>query len=165
MTHAELVVRAARWLKRKCSVVLTELVTTGETPDAIGWHGTLSILIECKATRSDFLADRQKAFRVCCESGMGALRYYMTPKALVEPQELPAGWGLLEIWDDSACQVVKPTLFMQWNHRAEAGLLLSALRRVGHNAPRPISIRCYTIESRNTATLSVLPPDEASNDL
>jgi hypothetical protein len=31
-----------------------------ENPDSIGWSAALSTLIECKATRSDFLIDSKK---------------------------------------------------------------------------------------------------------
>ena len=62
-THAELVKRAEHWLMKTvgCSFCLTELTTSaGEIPDAIGWKNGRSILIECKATRADFLSDKKK---------------------------------------------------------------------------------------------------------
>jgi hypothetical protein len=68
MTHAELVVRAIRWLRNQkgCSFVLSEQFAAGvaEQPDAIGWkYGDQSHLIECKISRSDFFADAAKPFR------------------------------------------------------------------------------------------------------
>ena len=66
MTHAQLVERAVRWLRAyRCGVVLSEQAcVSGEMPDAIGWkRASHSVLVECKVTRADFLADRGKPFR------------------------------------------------------------------------------------------------------
>jgi hypothetical protein len=155
VTHAALVKAAAVWLKRKCSVVITELVTTGEAPDAIGWQGTHSTLIECKASRADFLADRDKVFRREPWLGIGLHRYYLAPSGLLDVAEIPAKWGLLELTACGICVTRKSEHFGEVNSRHEIGLLLSTLRRVGHNAPKTVSIRCYTIESKNTATLGL----------
>ena len=112
MTHDELVQRAAKWLRNSakvpyhhnpdkrqdahCRTVLTEQCGGSEIPDAIGWfHGSGSILIECKASRSDFLADRKKPHRRYGFS-LGDYRYYMSPRNLLKKEEIPDGWGLLE---------------------------------------------------------------------
>ena len=66
MTHGQLVERAVRWLRSyRCGVVLSEQAcVSGEMPDAIGWkRANHSVLVECKVTRADFLADRGKPFR------------------------------------------------------------------------------------------------------
>ena len=49
----------------RCGVVLSEQAcVSGEMPDAIGWkRANHSVLVECKVTRADFLADRGKPFR------------------------------------------------------------------------------------------------------
>jgi hypothetical protein len=161
LTHSDLVKVAASWLKRKCSVVLTELVTTGETADAIGWQGTNSTVIECKVSRSDFAADRNKVFRRESWMGVGMKRYYLTPKGLLSPSEIPEQWGLLEVWDCGVCVVRESERFKEVNGRHEIGMLLSALRRVGHNAPKTVSIKCYSIESKNTATLGLCADDKS----
>lgn len=99
-THAELVARAERWLSntKKCGVVITERRGGSESPDAIGWRcGWWSTLVECKVSRADFLADRKKPHRLNPEGGMGQDRYYLTPAFLLKPEELPEGWGLLEV--------------------------------------------------------------------
>ena len=67
VTHNDLVESAARWLRKEHSIVITEMSgsgswNSGEIPDAIGWNdGSTTTLIECKASRSDFLSDRKKA--------------------------------------------------------------------------------------------------------
>lgn len=102
MTHAELVLAAGRWLRGagRCTVVLEELCAAtgnGENPDAIGWYSTQTLLIECKASRSDFLADRKKSFRMDPSRGMGSYRYFMAPKGMLRSDEIPGRWGLLEV--------------------------------------------------------------------
>jgi len=103
MDHKELVQRANKWLKntKKCGVILIEWYGgPRETPDAIGWvKGKNSILIECKTTLNDFKADSKKYFRKRSGYGMGRERYYMTPPNLIELEDLPKGWGLLEVYE------------------------------------------------------------------
>jgi hypothetical protein len=135
MTHAQLVERAVRWLRTyRCGVVLSEQAcVSGEMPDAIGWkRASHSVLVECKLTRADFLADRGKPFRQKPELGVGSERFYLTPPALVEAEELPGGWGLLELRRGrvemargSAKNLRTPTGFC-----SEMNLLLASLRRV-----------------------------------
>lgn len=102
-THDELVRRAVRWLRStaRCGFAVPELVTwLQEQPDAIGWrsNGRQVLLVECKTSRADFLADQRKTFRAVTGLGLGHFRYYLTPKGLLSPEELPARWGLLECW-------------------------------------------------------------------
>src|SRR6202011_1205724 len=99
MTHAQLVEKAVRWLRRyRGGVVLSEQAcTSGEMPDAIGWkRACQSVLGECKVTRADFLATRAKPCSQKPEQGVGSERFYLSPAALIRPEELTAGWGLLE---------------------------------------------------------------------
>src|SRR5690242_10724628 len=100
MTHAVLVQKAVAWLRSyRCGVVLSEQAcTSGEMPDAIGWKRAChSVVVECKISRADFLVDRQKPFRVKPQSGMGCERFYLAPSGMLRPDELPRGWGLLEL--------------------------------------------------------------------
>lgn len=155
VSHPELVKVAAKWLARKCAVVLTELATIGETPDAIGWQGTHSTLIECKSSRADFLADASKYFRRESSMGIGFARYFLTVPGIIKESELPDKWGLLELTGSKVCVVRKSEYFEETNHRHEIGILLSTIRRIGQNEPKGVSIKFYTIESKNTATLGV----------
>ena len=103
--HKELVAVAAAQLKRwRCMPICTEMVTqnrSGEIPDAIGWTARASILIECKASRSDFLADRDKLFRyILPDRGVGDFRFYFTnPGVIINENEIPNGWGVYEVID------------------------------------------------------------------
>ena len=135
MTHAQLVERAVRWLRAyRCGVVLSEQAcVSGEMPDAIGWkRASHSVLVECKVTRANFLADRGKPFRAKPEQGVGSERFYLTPPGLVKVQELPAGWGLLEV-QRGRVEMVHPSaknLRTTKGFGYEMNLLLASLRRV-----------------------------------
>src|SRR6266403_255261 len=99
MTHPLLVRKAVEWLRSyRCGVVLSEQAcVSGEMPDAIGWKRAChSVLVECKVSRADFLADRAKPFRQQPEIGVGCERFYPAPRTLIKPAQLPEGWGLLE---------------------------------------------------------------------
>jgi hypothetical protein len=135
MTHAQLVSKAVSWLRRyRCGVVLSEQAcVSGEMPDAIGWRRAChSVLVECKVTRSDFLADRAKSFRLNPEQGVGCERFYLAPAGLVRREELPAGWGLLELRHNKieATHPSAKNLRSATGFRYEMNLLLASLRRV-----------------------------------
>ena len=135
MTHAQLVEKAVRWLRRyRCGVVLSEQACiSGEMPDAIGWKRTChSVLVECKISRSDFLADCAKPFRRKPEHGVGCERFYLVSQGLVRAEELPAGWGLLES-RNGRIEIRRPSaknLRSATGFRYEMNLLLASLRRV-----------------------------------
>jgi hypothetical protein len=135
MTHAQLVERAVRWLRwYRCGVVLSEQAcVSGEMPDAIGWkRANHSVLVECKITRADFLADRGKPFRRKPEQGVGSERFYLTPPALIKLEELPTAWGLLELRRGrvEVVQASAKNLRTAAGFRYEMNLLLASLRRV-----------------------------------
>jgi hypothetical protein len=135
MTHAKLVSMAVRWLRRyRCGVVLSEQAcVSGEMPDAIGWKKAChSVLVESKVSRADFLADRDKPFRQKPEMGVGCERYYLAPRSLIGIEELPAGWGLLEVCGREI-ESVRPSaknLRSAIGLQNEMNLLLASLRRV-----------------------------------
>lgn len=143
--HDDLVERAGRWLRGTCgcSAVLTELrafTESGESPDAVGWRSNYSVLVECKASRSDFLADKKKPFRQNPERGVGTFRFYLSPPGVIRPEDLPAGWGLLYADQRRVRRIIGPEgniwtsgsnkeFFHPRNSDAEITLLASALRR------------------------------------
>jgi len=135
MTHPQLVQKAVVWLRHyRCGVVLSEQAcASGEMPDAIGWKRAChSVLVECKVSRADFLADREKPWRRKPETGVGCERYYLVPKGMLRGDELPSGWGLLE-HHNRKVEVVQRSarnLRTEAGFRYEMNLLLASLRRV-----------------------------------
>lgn len=137
MTHGQLVTLATRWLRSKygCGVVLSEQACcTGEMPDVIGWKGKCrSVVIECKVSRADFLADRTKPWRLKPEIALGCERFYAAPKGMLRVNEIPPSWGLLEQRGNAFALTLKPARNSQRTSSAlmsEMNLLLSSLRRV-----------------------------------
>lgn len=137
VTHAFLVEKAVEWLRARyrCGVILSEqYCATGEVPDAIGWKGKCqSVVVECKASRADFLADAAKPFRQNPEAALGSERFYLAPAGVIRPEELPSGWGLLEWSRRAVTMVVKPRnrrLRGEVGLMKEMNLLLASLRRV-----------------------------------
>ena len=136
MTHTQLVKVAEAWLRRyRCGIVLSEQqCSSGEMPDAIGWKGKCrSIVVECKISRADFLADRGKPWRTKPEIALGCERLYLSPRGVIKPEDLPRGWGLLEYHDRRVNMLVKPCRNSQRSAEGlmnEMNLLLASLRRV-----------------------------------
>ena len=135
--HTQLIARAVEWLRRyyKCGIILSEqYCATGEVPDVIAWKGRCkSVLVECKVSRADFLADAAKPFRQKPEDGMGCQRFYMAPAGIIAAGELPKHWGLLELHGREVRVAVKPgriDLRTQAGLMKEMNLLLASLRRV-----------------------------------
>lgn len=102
MTHEFLVKRAAVWLRthRACTVVGTEFNVQGcsESPDAIGWNFSgHCVVVECKTSLADFKNDANKFFRRAGYAPAGAERWYMAPVGVIPHDELPEGYGLIEV--------------------------------------------------------------------
>ena len=140
MTHSALVELAVRWLRTsyRCGIILSEQACcTGEVPDVIGWKARCrSVLVECKISRADFLAERGKPWRmdVDAQGALGCERFYMAPAGLIATAELPPGWGLLEVRGRKveiavACNKRK-SLRTPEGLLNEMNLLLASLRRV-----------------------------------
>jgi len=141
--HDNLVLRAERWLKTMgCGVVFRDEFSpsthSGEHPDAIGWRDGLSIMIECKVSRSDFLADKKKRFRIDPSLGMGDWRFMMCQPGIIKVQDLPEGWGLLYVTNKTIQKVHAVPPNSQWwskkpfegAKRYELQMMYSAMRRM-----------------------------------
>jgi hypothetical protein len=141
MTHQDLVDAAYKWLLSiGCSFAFKELKTYAhEQPDAIGWKNGKSILVECKTSQTDFLADQKKFFRAFPWMGVGSFRFYLCPAGIINKNDLPERWGLLycsekrkrikkvhapkgNVWEDK--------WRFEKNSASEILMLCSALRRV-----------------------------------
>lgn len=163
MNHDELVQVAKKWLvgTAGCAFAVGEIMScNGEIPDAIGFKSDSSILVECKTSRSDFLADKKKPFRIKPEKGMGDHRYFLCPPDVIKQTDDLNGWGLLWISKGRVRQIVNPikevytpystrpenqtkkVTSYQWhkrqhvkNREAEHRLLISLTRRMAQKCP------------------------------
>lgn len=138
MTHAELVARAVRWLRRtmRCGVIgWRPCIMCTELPDAIGWRASgQSFLVEAKCSRGDFKRDAEKWHRQR-GPGMGNGRWFIVPQALVAVEELPEGWGLLQVWGARVREQRVAQLRSEKNAVEEMRYLLALHRRGGDPVP------------------------------
>lgn len=149
MTHRDLCFKASRYLKNKglqpyhrCQYVVCELERAGESPDAFGFGGSTTQLIEVKVSRSDFLSDKKKFWRKIPEHGLGKFRSYLCPEGIIKESDLPENWGLLWIDDKGKItEIVKPNS-QDSNHTEELNLVVSILRRE-NISPKIFSYKKY----------------------
>jgi hypothetical protein len=158
--HQDLIALASNWLfqAKRCPLVCTDLVAAcGETPDAIGWYMGSSILVECKSSRADFLADRKKPSRDVGHSGMGigCQRYYAAPAGLIRTEELPEAWGLLEPNSRGNLKVVLEATPRKHSQGDEIAFLLSVIRRMPADV-KGVNCRVYTLQREKGEPLATV---------
>lgn len=155
-SHRDLCFKATKYLRNKgiestglimpshfkCQYVVCELERVGESPDAFGFGGSSTQLIEVKVSRSDFLSDKKKFWRKFPEHGIGKFRSYLCPEVLIRETDLPKYWGLLWInKKGKITEIVKPQA-QTCCHIEELKLIVSILRREGIT-PRIFSYKKY----------------------
>lgn len=142
--HDELTLLGAKWLRKhyrnievpNCKEIAVDLNTatkTGEKPDVIGWCSWASVLIESKVSRSDFLAEKKKHFRINPNTGVGNFRYYLVPDGLIDKHEIPDEWGLLYYNPKSGIEIIKVASEVKSNLDCERTILLSLMDRLRKN--------------------------------
>lgn len=109
-THTDLCRLGAEWLLRRhrCAVAAYDVrgIMLRELADAIGWKTDgVSFLIEAKTSRADFFRQMKKPHMAQRNPapGLGVWRWFITPRGLVKPEELPPRWGLVEV--SEACDI------------------------------------------------------------
>lgn len=149
ITHRSLCLKGAKYLRssgihhfHRAQYSVCELERCGECPDAFGWGGSSTQLIEAKISRGDFLSDKNKIWRQRPEYGLGRYRSYICPTGLISTDELPYNWGLLYIDDKGKITEIKEAFPQECNHIEEINLITSILRREGIN-PRMFSYKKY----------------------
>jgi hypothetical protein len=137
MTHKELVLTAMEWLENehKCPLVFPELkCSSREIPDVIGFFDDgITVVIECKISKTDFSGDKKKPYRQYPEDGMGDYRYFAISRniAYLFADEIPENWGLV-LFDNGTVKVeIEPKRFDYSNKRNESSLLVAAIRSMG----------------------------------
>ncbi|MDZ5455669.1 hypothetical protein [Azohydromonas lata] len=120
--------------------------------DVIGFCASCSVLVEAKASRRNFLADRLKPERRDKCRSLDLYRFYLTPPDVIGLADLPPGWGLLHAQGARVIDVLRP-LGNMWpgagfelrgwtefqhpvNEVAERGVLFSIARRLAEAQPR-----------------------------
>ncbi|CAL9985396.1 hypothetical protein VPHK356_0090 [Vibrio phage K356] len=103
LTHDRLNELTAKWIVNNMNMSLVfvehKTATSREIPDVLGFRdgGRTSVCFEIKATRSDFLSDKNKPHRINPEQGVGDFRFYVAPVGVIKKSDLPPKWGLLEV--------------------------------------------------------------------
>lgn len=98
LSHSDLCAVAARWAMswRRPKLVAVEPAFYGERPDIFTADETgHTSVFEVKVSRSDWLSDRKKKWRrPGC--GLGYWRAFIAPAGLIDVDEVPDNWGLIE---------------------------------------------------------------------
>jgi len=120
LTHKDLVNKAFAWAKGKYEVVVKERQGGWEIPDVMGMNLRSSVMIECKVSRADYFRDRKKPSR---RSGdmPGNWRLYCVPSGMIKPEELPDGWGLLEVFPSGYIKLDKKLSWAKHNDIGKDG--------------------------------------------
>ena len=122
-SHDDLVERAQRWMNNtlRCKAVVTERPCWAlpYTWDAVGLLKGLSVAVECKRTRSDFLADKRKWIAGNPEKAFGDLRWYFVRPGIVSLDEIPDDWGLAVCGERIVRVLRKPTPVPRVDHEHE----------------------------------------------
>jgi len=170
-SHSGLVEIAARWAKNKCGVVLPEFVCyNAEVCDVLGFSGSDTHMIEVKVSRADFLRDKKKPFRRLEENGLGHYRYYCVPKGLIDPRELPEGWGLIQVNAQNKARLYVKPQRKKTNWRAERRVLYSYARRAVVKGLHPaimksIAQEAAELQQRNEVRANARPESELAHEL
>lgn len=91
---------------------------------------------------------------------MASYRYYFSPVGVITVDDLPPKWGLL-VLADGKLKCLRSADHQAHDAAMEVSLLLSAIRRIGQMCPTGVSVKAYTFESKNRATLGVALEDSA----
>ncbi|MCB8880066.1 hypothetical protein ACELLULO517_07455 [Acidisoma cellulosilytica] len=148
----------------------------GESPDAIGFRvselrdGGGSTVVECKVSRSDFLADQKKPHRTQ-GAGMGRFRYFMVPEGMLSADEVPSGWGLIYVGERNRIQIAsgaalsirEPGAFSCWHDSfSETLLLANLLHRVGN--PERLNARLRSADAQNANLIRAIDRERKRAD-
>jgi len=100
-----------------------------------------------------FLVDLDKPFRQKPDLGLGCERFYLTPPRLLEGEELPSKWGLLEVHGRKVEIIRKSARNLRTfaGFGYEMNLLLASLRRVEIRIEAAIDYRLSQVEKSHAA--------------
>ncbi len=170
LTHIDLVEIGRKWLSVRSPIVITEISACTEEPDVLGLESDIKFvkdriqqrsfgitLLECKATKIDYKSDFKKSFRIHPSEGICKFRYYFTPEGLLDPEELPENWGLIEVTKKKIKIVKIAQPFLKHNVNREMTILVSLLRRLKlSEKDEHCSIRVYQTQFENSKKRATL---------
>ena len=161
ITHSKLIDIGRSWLNsayspsldhghKPCSIILTEPYAStryNEIPDIFAvcdlWHGKiLTVLIECKVSRSDFYADQKKVCRLMKE-GIGGQRWYLAPEGIIPIEKLPEKWGLLEVSKFKELKIIKRPELQERDKDSEMNIIVNLVKRLNILPDDHIGIRKF----------------------
>ena len=88
-------------------------------------------MVECKTSRADFFHDQEKRIRARdADKQLGNERWFMTPRKMITRDELPKGWGLVEVTEQKAFVVLTAPHHRTKADRLEMALLATCLGRL-----------------------------------
>lgn len=109
LTHSELCALCVSHAVKRGAVFVCSEKGDRERPDVFAlFRDGSSVVYECKASRSDFKADRNKPFRKNPSEGMGCERIYVVNEGVCKPSEIPDGWRLAVAQDIDRLKMVIP---------------------------------------------------------
>lgn len=153
--HEHLCDRGAQWCKKQgFPIIATGLKANSsrEQPDVIAFRADCSLIIEAKASRNDFFKDREKPERK--GEGLGLYRFYIVPSGLVQVDEVPDSWGLLEVTGKKILETKRPKGNLWLSQNSKACLEWSRFQNpVDQQAERAM---LFTIARRAVAGKSIL---------
>lgn len=144
----------------------TEIGLNREQPDAFGidTNGTTQ-LVECKTSRSDFLADAHKWHRKLDREGMraglGDYRWYFAPRGVIKPSDDLFGWGHVEV-AGRVCTIVRWSKRFDASHSGAAEAMVRLLRIATAGCEKvcgrcQVSIAPWPVEVHDAAPVQVSP--------
>lgn len=108
-------------------------------------------MIECKTSHADFRADAKKARTINPEAGMGCERWYLTPKRLLTPDQVPASWGLLEASKGRVYRTVQAPRRKTYDQMSEQQVLASELQAWQEATNHNPTLRVKTWQEKHRA--------------
>lgn len=149
--HYHLKHQALLWLKEKttdlCATEVKFMVKRRKrTADAVGINMKRkeSRIIEVKATRQDFLRDEVLQGELGYEA-VASYAYILTPQGLLQKEEIPAGYGLLEADEYDKISVIKRPV----KNKAPKLRLETLIKRTGRAATNAFLYQQETRLSRD----------------
>jgi hypothetical protein len=129
-------------------------------------EGLARVAYEIKTSRADFLVEIKTPLKRRMAVFLSSQFYFVTPKGLVEPHELPPEAGLIEVWEDGNGQMrVETVVEAIWRESEPPNwrFVASLARRVREEEERAgaegVPASFHEIATLMTEFFRIFPPD------